>query len=120
MIPRACWFLLLPLVTLPSAVGDEALAGTTGKFRLTLPPVVYAMPGVEMSLYFENTVLVAEGQKVTFEVECALGTTEARRWTLNATEQQVGSMPLKLKVKDESGQVVEEATTRVHVASAAQ
>jgi len=119
MILRACWFLLLALFTLQSTVADEALVETKQRpFRLTLPPVIYAVPGVEMSLYFENTVLVAEGQKVTFEVECALGTTEAWRWTLNATEQQVGSVPLTLKVKDKSGMVVEEATTQVHVASA--
>lgn len=118
MILRACWLLLLSLVTLPSAICDEALPGTTGKYRLTLPPVVYAVPGVEMSLYFENTVLVADGQKVAFEVECPLGKIDARRWTLNATQEQVGSVPLRLKVKDELGQVVEEATTRVHVASA--
>jgi hypothetical protein len=83
-----------------------------------LPPTVYAVPGVEMSLYFENTVLVAEGQKVAFDVECPLGKVEPRRWTLNATEQQVGCVPLKLKVKDESGKVVEEAATQVRVVSA--
>ena len=119
MILRTYWFLLLTLLTLQTAMGDDASAGAKERrFRLTLPPTVYAVPGVEMSLYFENTVLVAEGQKVAFDVECPLGKVDARRWTLNATEQQVGSVPLKLKVKDESGKVVDEAVTQVRVVSA--
>lgn len=119
MILRTGWFFLLALLTLRTALGDDAAARANERpFRLTLPPTVYAVPGVEMSLYFENTVLLAEGQKVAFEVECPLGKVETRRWTLTATEQQVGSVPLKLKVKDESGKIAEEATTQVQVVPA--
>lgn len=82
MILRACWFLLLTLVTLPSAVGDEALAGTTGKFRLTLPPVIYAVLGVEVSLYFENTVLVAEASAYPNEVARLLALPGNPHWTM--------------------------------------
>lgn len=63
MILRPCSILLFTLLTLQTALGDDASAGTGERlFRLTLPPTVYAVPGVEMSLHFENTVLVAEGQ----------------------------------------------------------
>lgn len=102
-----------------SAIAQDRAADTAKNrpYRLTLPPAVYAVPGVEMSLYFDNTVLVAPEQKVSFEVECALGTVEARRWTLKAEPTQVGSMHLKVKVKDAIGKVVEEATTEVRVIS---
>jgi lysophospholipase L1-like esterase len=119
MTTRSCWFGLLTLLTLHPALGDDASAGAKERpFRLTLPPTVYAIPGVEMNLYFANTVLVAEGQKVAFEVECPLGKVEEHRWTLNAVEQQLGQVPLKLKVKNQSGKVVEEATTQVRIVSA--
>ncbi len=76
------------------------------------------MPGVEMSLFFENAVLVAEEPKDAFDVECPLRKIDARRWTLNATEQQVEGVPLKLKVKDEPGKIIEEAAAQVRVVSA--
>lgn len=117
---QTCWLLLILLfVTRPGLAQDQpAAAAKSRPFRLTLPPAVYAVPGVEMSLYFENTVLVAADQKVGFDVECSLGTVEARRWRLKAESSQVGRVPLKLKVKDESGKVVDEAMTQVHVVAA--
>lgn len=115
-----CWLLLtLLLLTQPALAQDQpAAAAKSRSFRLTLPPAVYAVPGVEVSLYFENTVLVAADQKAGFDVECSLGTVEARRWRLKAETSQVGRVPLKLKVKDESGKVVDEAMTQVHVVAA--
>lgn len=109
---------LLLLVALQSAFAEDVAASKARPFRLTLPPTIYAVPDVDMSLYFENTVLVAEGQKVSFEVECSLGKVEPRRWTIKATSQEVGSVPLKLKVKDEAGKVVEAAETQVRVVPA--
>ena len=116
---RSCWLLLILLVTQPVLAQDQSSAAAKSRpYRLTLPPAVYAVPGVEMSLYFENTVLVAADQKVGFDVECSLGIVEARRWRLKAESSQVGRVPLKLKVKDESGKVVAEAVTQVHVVPA--
>lgn len=119
MTPRSCWFVILTLLTLGTAHRDAPSAGANERpFLLTLPPTIYATPGVEMNLYFSNTVLLAEGQKVAFHVECPVGKVEEHRWTLNAVEQQLGTVPLKLKVKDESGKVVEEAATQVRIVSA--
>lgn len=87
-------------------------------YRLTLPSEIYAVPGVEMSLYFENTVLVMPGQKPGFEVECSVGSVEDRRWTLKAEPRPAGRVPLRIRVKDEAGKVVEEAATQVRITPA--
>lgn len=117
---QRCWLLLILLLVIQqaSAQDQSSAAAKQGSYRLTLPPAVYAVPGVEMSLYFENTVLVAADQKIGFDVECSLGTVEPGRWRLKAESSQVGRVPLKLKVKDESGKVVAEAVTQVHVVPA--
>ena len=58
--------------------------------RLTLPPVIYAVPGVEMSLYFSNAVLAATNEALSFSENCAVGKGDSRRWKLNTTAKQMG------------------------------
>ncbi len=109
---------VLALTASTIAQDKPADAAQPRPYRLTLPPTIYAVPGVEMSLYFDNTVLVAPDQKVSFEVDCPLGSVDARRWKLTAEANQVGTVPLKLRAKDDSGKVVESATAQVTVVSA--
>ena len=84
-------------------------------FRLTLPPQIYAVPEVEMSVYFANTVLSSPDQKLSFEVDCPLGHYDEHHWTLTAKSADVGSVPLTLHVKDAAGAVVESATATVTI-----
>jgi len=88
--------------------------------RLTLPPAIYAVPGGEMNVFFENTVLLSPGQKtnVQFRCECPVGVATERRWTLNARDSQVGEHPFRLVVLDRTGKEIESAKSRVIVSAA--
>lgn len=100
----------LGLFLLPALVGGAAP-------RLTLPPVIYAAPGVEMNVYFANTVLLEPGREteVTFRCECPIGSTTATRWTLSATAEQQGEYPFRLTVLDRDGKQIETAESRLVV-----
>jgi len=99
--------LLILLLTL-------AAAGA-GELQLTLPPVVYATPDVQMSLYHDNLVLTQTPEKYRFEFQCDVGANEARRWTVKPADADVGDHPLEVQVKDASGAVLERGRTILHV-----
>ena len=56
----------------PSVFALDANAGKTfaGDVRLTLPPIVYATPGVEANVYFDNVVLVVNPANYVFDITC--------------------------------------------------
>lgn len=85
--------------------------------RLTLPPAIYAVPGVEMNVFFGNTILVeaAKAESLTFKCECPVGISEADRWTLNANKEQTGRHRFRLSVFDGSGKEIESAESTVVV-----
>lgn len=86
-----------------------------GSLRLCLPPVLYAVPGVPMSLYFDNVVLTEHPERYRFEVTCELGTTEERRWTVTPDDKAVGDHMLSIVVKDASGATLEQGRLTLHV-----
>jgi hypothetical protein len=87
--------------------GVEALPGQDGdvpeSLRLTLPPVIYAVPGVPISIYYDNVVLTRTPEAFTFSVDCDIGISEPRRWTLTAGASDVGERPLSISVTDAAG-----------------
>ncbi len=83
--------------------------------QLTLPPVVYATPGVPMSIYHDNIVLTETPEAYRFEFTCKLGTNEPRRWTITPTARDVGDHPLTITVKDASGKVLEQGKMMLHI-----
>lgn len=102
-----------------AAAGDAAPPSASApSLHLTLPPVVYAVAGVETGLYFSNVVLSSEPDKLVFAVTCEIGQADARAWRLTPTAAQVGEHPLSLRVTDSAGRVLAEAATRVCVAPA--
>lgn len=84
--------------------------------RLTLPPVIYAVPGVEMNLHFANVVLASN--PLTFTVQCAIGRALSNRWSLTATPAEAGEHRLSLRVTDPKTRATEEASTVVRVVPA--
>jgi lysophospholipase L1-like esterase len=86
--------------------------------QLTLPPVCYAVAGQEMNLYFDNLVLTQTSDKFQFRFQCDLGRGEARRWTVTPQANDVGDHPIVVSVADESGKVLEEARSTLHVVPA--
>jgi lysophospholipase L1-like esterase len=100
------------------AADVEAQRTAAAPPRLTLPPTIYAVPGVEMNLYFANVVLAAPTEELSFAVTCDVGDTDANRWKINATAKQTGEYPLALKVSDKSGRLLAQGTTMVRVVPA--
>jgi hypothetical protein len=92
-----------------------AITATAGDLQLTLPPVVYAIPDVQMSLYHDNLVLAETPEKYRFEITSDVGKNEALRWTVKPSDADVGEHPIEVKVKDASGTVLESGRTTLRV-----
>lgn len=111
MLPRI--FLVLSIYV---AVSSTATAQTASDLlRLTLPSRIYAVVDVEMSLYFDNVVLTRSLEAWDFDVECNVGRTEPRRWTLTPAADDVGSHELTVVIRDRDGREVDRKSTRLHV-----
>ena len=93
----------------------HAASAFAGDLQLTLPPVVYATPDVEMSIYHDNIVLTETPQGYRFEFTCDIGKNEAQRWTATPRDSDVGDHPIAITVKDASGKVLEQGRTTLHV-----
>jgi lysophospholipase L1-like esterase len=83
--------------------------------RLTLPPVLYAVPGVETAVYFANAALFKEPGLYRFRVKCPVGQADAVRWAFTPRPDEVGDHLLRLEALDADGKPVEEASCRVRV-----
>lgn len=105
-------------ISITAQNASRPLAPAAGGLRLTLPPTVYAVPGVPMNLHFANVVLTTPEAVPSFGVECAIGQTLSNRWTLTATPSQLGRHPLALRASLGSGGAGERAQTAVQVVPA--
>lgn len=94
----------------------SAVAGAEqASLRLTLPPAWYGVPGVPMSLYYDNIVLTEKPESYRFEVTCDIGKSEARRWTVTPADKDVGQHRIVVVVKDAQGKELQHAKTVLHV-----
>jgi lysophospholipase L1-like esterase len=86
--------------------------------RLLLPPIIYAAPGREVNLYFDNVVLAPPGRHYLFDATCAKGRQQEERWTWTPGENENGDYALTLEVRDSDDKVVAQGKTVVRVAKA--
>ena len=87
-----------------------------GPIRLLLPPRIYAVPGIEMNVYFDNVCLVVNRANYVFDVTCDKGAQQAERWTFVPTNEDVGQFPFVLEVRDEANRVIARAESVLVVA----
>ncbi len=99
--------LLLALLFVTAAHAED--------LQLTLPPTLYATPGVEMNIYHDNIVLTQTPENYRFEVRCPVGSRGDRRWTMTPTDQDIGSHPVEIVVKDQDGKVLESGRLTLHI-----
>jgi lysophospholipase L1-like esterase len=92
-------------------------AAETDSLQLTLPPAWYGVPGVPISLYYDNIVLTETPENYRFDVTCDIGKSEARRWTVTPTERDAGDHALSVTVKDAQGKKLGQGRLVLHVAS---
>lgn len=83
--------------------------------RLSLPPIIYAVPGIETNVYFDNVCLVINPANYVFDVHCNRGHLQDDRWTYTPTEKEVGDYTFELKVIDQNNQTVASQKSRLRV-----
>lgn len=108
--------LLAVLFWLSSAANASDARDFAGDVRLTLPPVIYAAPGIETNLYFDNVVLVINPANYIFDVTCPKGFQYDDRWTFVPKAEEVGDYPITLEVKDGANAVIARARSTIRVA----
>jgi CubicO group peptidase (beta-lactamase class C family) len=93
-----------------------SLKAEPASLQLTLPAMWYGVPGVPVSLYYDNVVLTEKPAEYRFEVSCDIGAPEARRWTVTPEDKDVGDHAMEVIVKDAEGKTVDHAKTMLRVA----
>ena len=83
--------------------------------KLFLPPVMYAVPGIEMNVYFRNLFLTVNPDHFAFQVDCTKGNCYAKRWSFVPEEKDIGIYEWSLYVSNDEG-VVEHGTMKLLVA----
>ncbi len=77
---------------------------------------IYTVPGVEMNIYFDNIVLVANTANYCFDVTCGKGYQYDRRWTFTPDADDFGDYSIIIEVRDETNAVVAKDRSMIHVA----
>ena len=99
---------------LPAAktIGKQAPAELRLQKNFFLPEKIYAVPGVEVNIYFKNVFLAMNPANYMFDVNARVGRHFAKRWSYTPAVADAGkSFPLTLQVMDENGIVAEGKTT---------
>ncbi len=121
LVKCSCLFVFL-LSVASGAIHAQTTEPSTpvpaASLRLVLPPVLYAAPGVECNIYFDNVVLTPNIEDYLFDIDCAKGAQQAERYTWIPSEEDTGRHALTLKVYNSDYQMVAEGTTELRVVSA--
>jgi lysophospholipase L1-like esterase len=112
----------LSCMNLVNAQEDDALvqeAPVDPSLRTILPPVIYAVPGVEMSVYFDNIILHPDSDRFIYDVQCTIGRQQQERWTVVPDAEQVGDHGLTIRILTPEMVPLHEMSTTVRVVDAA-
>ena len=82
--------------------------------KLMIPEVIYAVPGVEMNVYFNNIVTVINPANYVFDVTCPKGRNDLKRWRFTPTDKDVGTYKWAIEVIGMNG-VIASAETKLVV-----
>ena len=78
--------------------------------KMFLPKHIYAVPGIECNIYFNNIVTVLNRADYFFCVSCNIGRTDAERYRVIPEEKDIGDHELVITVFDKFGQVAQAET----------
>ncbi len=93
----------------------ESKADVKNPLRLILPPIIYAVPGLETNVYFDNVVLAINPANYVFDVNCNRGHLKTDRWTYTPVEKEIGDYAFELKIFDQNNQVIGSQKSRLRV-----
>ncbi len=88
------------------------------QLRLTLPPDIYAVPGHEVNIYFDNIVLCPDSDDLVFDVDCNRGRQDEKRWRYTPDGSTIGQFSLAIRVLTPDMELIDEASTMIHVSPA--
>ena len=88
----------------------SALALCADSLKLQLPEKIYAVPGIETNVYFDNIVLTPNSDFYVFDVDCRKGRNDQKRWRFVPTDKDVGEYDWNVKVMDGNGTLAEGKT----------
>ena len=82
------------------------LAGSAAEnIRLFLPEKIYAVPGVEMNVYFNNIVTVINPANYVFDVDCPKGRNDLKRWRFTPVPEDAGTYKWSIRIYNMEGEV---------------
>ena len=117
-ILSASVLVLLFAVVLPAASVSSKVP-VPPFLKMALPEVIYAVPGIETNLYFENVIESATPEAYAFEVRCKVGAQKQHRWHWTPTEKDAGkTFDLTLTLFNDCG-VIMSGNCKVVVAAKA-
>lgn len=102
----------------PAPKAAPVKATPVNTVKLQLPPAIYAVPGVESCIYFDNVVQVINPANYVFDVNCVKGRNDQKRWRYTPAANEKGVFDLKLTVISDRG-IEAEGSTKVIVTPAA-
>ena len=98
--------LLLMLLFCAVFTGCTVFSGkNTANVRLLVPEKIYAVPGIEMNVYFNNIVTVINPANYVFDVNCEKGRNDVKRWRYTPEKGDVGTYKWSIRVIDMNGVV---------------
>ena len=71
--------------------------------KLLLPEKIYAVPGIETNVYFENIVRVINPDNYVFEARCKKGRWDEKRWSFTPDDKDVGNFKLTINIIGNQG-----------------
>lgn len=129
LLPLA--FLLLPLLVTAASAAETAKEAKPAKpaataeeldLRLTLPPVIDAVAGLETRIVYDNIILSEEAGKYRFEVKCepelSGQSAEKRWWKAVPVPGDVGRHKLTVQVLDQAGKQLAQTSSVLNVVPA--
>ena len=81
--------------------------GKRENVRLLIPEKIYAVPGVETNVYFDNVVTVINPANYAFDVDCKKGRNDLKRWRFTPGKNDVGTYKWSIRVINMDGVVAQ-------------
>jgi lysophospholipase L1-like esterase len=98
---------------------EESATKSEESFAPLLPSKLFAAPGIETSIYFDNLLLARDSDYLMFSIEChcPFARMERRRWVAAPKASDTGTYDLILKISDPSGTLLAQVQSSLIVPS---
>ena len=85
--------------------------------RLQLPECIYAVPGVETCVYYDNIILTVNSDNYAYKVLCPKGRNDQKRWSYTPKAGDEGTYDWRIQIEDERG-ILAEGAMKLYVSPA--